>query len=203
MLSLSKFLIEEKNTKHGVMTFGRMNPPTTGHMKVIDKIKTLAAKYKTTGHVIVSHSHDPKKNPLTSTQKIKHLKRYAPDMQVSSSSKEHPSILHAAANFHKKGVEHLHVVVGSDRVEEMKKLLNSYNGKKSQHGEYNFKKITVHSSGNRDPDSEGTEGMSASKMREHASNKDFHSFRAGVPSHVSDTHAKELFKDVRSGMSHK
>jgi hypothetical protein len=124
-------------------------------------------------------------------------------MQVSSSSKEHPSILHAAANFHKKGVTHLHVVVGSDRVKEMKKVLNSYNGKKSKHGEYNFKKITVHSSGNRDPDSEGTEGMSASKMREHASNKDFHSFRAGVPSHVSDTHAKELFKDVRSGMSHK
>ena len=118
------------------------------------------------------------------------------------------SILHAAANFHKKGVEHLHVVVGSDRVEEMKKLLNSYNGKKSQHGEYNFKKITVHSSGNRDPDSEGTEGMSASKisaskMREHASNNDFRSFRAGVPSHVSDTNAKELFKDVRSGMGHK
>ena len=163
MLSLSKFLIEEKNTKHGVMTFGRMNPPTTGHMKVIDKIKTLAAKYKTTGHVIVSHSNDPKKNPLTSTQKIKHLKRYAPSMQVSSSSKEHPSILHAAANFHKKGVEHLHVVVGSDRVEEMKKLLNSYNGKKSQHGEYNFKKITVHSSGNRDPDSEAKPAAEAKK----------------------------------------
>ena len=196
-------IIEEKDTgKHAVMTYGRMNPPTTGHLKVIDKVKEIAKDVGGSHHVIVSHTQDVKKNPLSGAQKVKALKRYSPDTNIEKSSKEHPSIFHHAEKLHKQGVTHLHVVVGSDRVKEFKDSLNKYNGKPNKEGHvpYNFKKITVHSAGHRDPDAEGSEGVSGTKMREHAKNKNFDEFRKGVPSHVSDTHAKELMNDTRKGM---
>jgi dephospho-CoA kinase len=195
-------LVEEtkQGEKHHAMTFGRMNPPTTGHLKLINKVKDVASKQNASHSVVVSHSQDSKKNPLTGTQKLKHLKRYSPDTNFKTSSKEHPTILHHAAELHKKGVTHLHMVVGSDRVKEMHHLLHKYNDVKAGHGHYNFKKITVHSAGHRDPDAEGSEGMSGTKMRAHAKDKDVSSFRKGVPSHVSHEHAKELMHDVRKGM---
>jgi hypothetical protein len=91
------------------------------------------------------------------------------------------------------------MVVGSDRVKEMKEKLHKYNGP-HEGALYHFKKIHVHSAGERDPDAEGTTGMSGTKMREHAKNKDVKSFKQGVPHHVSDTHAKELMHDTRKGM---
>ena len=185
---------------HHVMAFGRMNPPTTGHLKMIDKVKKVAKKTGGTHSVVVSHSQDSKKNPLSSKEKLKHLHRYSPGTHFKAASKDHPTILHHAAEAHKAGTTHLHVVAGSDRVKEMHTLLHKYNGKTGSHGHYHFKKITVHSAGHRDPDAEGETGMSGTKMREHAKNKDFHSFRKGVPHHVSDTHAKELMHDTRKGM---
>ena len=196
-------IVEEKDTgKHAVMTYGRMNPPTTGHLKVIDKVKEIAKDVGGSHHVVVSHTQDAKKNPLSGAQKVKTLKRYSPDTNIEKSSKEQPSIFHHAEKLHKQGVTHLHVVVGSDRVKEFKDSLNKYNGKPNKEGHvpYNFKKITVHSAGHRDPDAEGSEGVSGTKMREHAKNKNFDEFRKGVPSHVSDTHAKELMNDTRKGM---
>lgn len=201
MKTFGQLLKEEQDKEHHhVLAFGRMNPPTTGHMKLIDKVKGIAQKVGGKHTIVVSHSQDTKKNPLSGEQKIKHLKRYSPGTNFKASSKEHPTLMHHAAELHKQGVTHLHVVGGSDRVKEYHDLLHKYNGVKAGHGHYNFKKITVHSAGHRDPDAEGTEGMSASKMREHAKNKDFSSFRHGVPHHVSDQHAKELMHDVRKGM---
>jgi predicted kinase len=216
-------IVEEKDTgKHAVMTYGRMNPPTTGHLKVIDKVKEIAKDVGGSHHVIVSHTQDVKKNPLSGEQKIKHLKRYSPDTNIEASNKEHPSIFHHAEKLHNQGVTHLHVVVGSDRVKEFKDSLNKYNGKPNKEGKvpYHFKKITVHSAGQRDPDTEDKDkkekdsvsSMSATKMRDAASEKRFHDvknskgevvktgFRSGVPAHVSDTHAKELMNDTRKGM---
>ena len=195
-------IIEEakQGEKHAVMTFGRMNPPTTGHLKVIDKVKDVAHNVGGSHHIMVSHSQDTKKNPLSGEQKVKHLKRYSPGTNVESSSKEEPSIFHHAAKLYKKGVTHLHVVVGSDRVKEFRDSVNKYNGISGKHGHYKFHKITVHSAGQRDPDAEGSEGMSGTKMREHAKNKNFGEFRKGVPAHVSDTHTKELMHDTRKGM---
>jgi dephospho-CoA kinase len=92
------------------------------------------------------------------------------------------------------------MVGGSDRAEEYHKLLHKYNGVKGPHGSYNFKHIEVHSAGDRDPDAEGVEGMSASKMREHALKGKFKAFRSGVPSKMSDDHAKEMYDHVRKGM---
>ena len=200
MKSFLDIIEEEKSgDKHHVMAFGRMNPPTTGHLKVIDKVKEIAHKHNAEHSVVTSHSQDSKKNPLSAAQKVKHLKRYSPGTHFVSSTKEHPTFLHHAAELHKKGVTHLHMVAGSDRVKEYKEKLHKYNGT-HKGALYNFKKIHVHSAGHRDPDSEGSEGMSGTKMREHAKNKDIHSFKKGVPSHVSHDHAKELMHDTRKGM---
>ena len=92
------------------------------------------------------------------------------------------------------------MVGGSDRTSEYERLLNRYNNVKGPHGLFNFTKIQVHSAGERDPDAEGVEGMSASKMREAASKSDFAKFKQGVPSNVSDKIAREMMMDVRKGM---
>jgi cytidyltransferase-like protein len=184
-----------------VTAFGRMNPPTTGHLKLIDAVHSIADKENAVHSVIVSGSHDPKKNPLSPQQKLKHLNRYSPRTNFTAASKNSPTLLHHLSKLHDAGHSHLIYVGGSDRTKDMEDLINRYNGVHGKHGYYNFKKIEVRSAGHRDPDSEGTEGMSGTKMREHASNNDFESFRKGVPNNVSDDHARELMHDVRSGMS--
>lgn len=201
---MKKFLelYEEENKTHKpvVMAFGRMNPPTSGHLKLIDKVKSTAEKEGAKHTVILSHSQDAKKNPLTGEQKLKHARRYSPGTHFEVASKEHPTLMHHAARLHAAGHDHLIVVGGSDRTKEYHDLLHKYNGVHGKHGYYKFKKIEVRSAGHRDPDSEGTEGVSGTKMRHHAQNNDFHSFRQGVPHHVSDHHARELMRDVRKGM---
>ena len=191
--------IQEAPEKHAVLAFGRMNPPTTGHAKLVDKVKEVAKSVGGSHHVVLSHSQDPKKNPLSAKDKLKHAKRFFPDTNLSTSNKESPTFLDQAAKLHKSGVTHLHMVAGSDRTEEYKKKLAQYNGS-AKGALFNFKKITVHSSGERDPDAEGTEGMSASKMRSHASTGNFKEFKKGIPSHVEPNHAKELYSDVRKHM---
>ena len=198
-MKFREFLQEQKE-KHAVMAFGRMNPITVGHEKLVNKVKDIADKVGGSAHIVVSHSQDSKKNPLTSAQKVKHAKRAFPGVNVSASSPDAPNFLAQAAKLHKQGVTHLHMVGGQDRVGEFHKLLHKYNGVKGPHGSFNFKKIEVHSAGDRDPDAEGVEGMSASKMREHASKGNFKEFRKGVPSKMTDAHAKEMYNHVRQGM---
>ena len=202
---MKKFLekIQEDAMTHKpvVMAFGRMNPPTIGHEKLVDRVKQIAKDYKAPHHIILSHSVDAKKNPLDVASKIKHARRFFPGANISASSKEKPTFLQHAADLNKAGHDHLVMVAGSDRIPEYEKKLHQYNGTGA--GKlYNFKKIEVKSAGHRDPDAEGAEGMSASKMREHASNNDFTSFKQGIPAHVPEKHAKELFRDVRRGMGH-
>ena len=198
-MKFKDFLFEQKE-KHAVLAFGRFNPPTSGHQLVVNKVKDVAREVGGSHHIVLSHSQDAKKNPLSATQKVKHAKRAFPGTNFSSSSKESPNFLTQAADLHKKGVSHLHVVGGSDRVKEFHDTLHRYNGT-HKGALFNFKKITVHSAGERDPDAEGVSGMSASKMRDHASNGRFEEFKKGVPSSMSHSHAKELYNDVRKGMS--
>ena len=201
MKNYRSFILEAKTKSSNtvVMAFGRMNPPTTGHAKLVDKVRELAQQHDAHHEIILSHSHDSEKNPLTQAQKIKHAKRYFPGANITGSSSEQPNFLEHAKRLHQAGHDHLVMVAGDDRVGEYQKILNKYNG--SHEGAlFNFKKISVVSAGSRDPDAEGVEGMSASKMREHAKNNNFDGFRQGVPSHVSDKHAKELFNDVRKGI---
>ena len=195
-----KQFLEEQKEKHAVLAFGRMNPPTVGHAKLVDKVKEVAKEVGGTHHVVISHSQDEKKNPLSAQDKLKHAKRFFPDTNLSTSDKEHPTFLQHAAKLHKAGATHLHMIAGSDRVDEYKTKLAQYNGT-HKGALYNFKHITVHSAGERDPDAEGVSGMSASKMRGHAETGNFKEFKKGIPKHVAPEHAKELYHDVRKGMN--
>lgn len=183
--------------KHIVFAFGRLNPPTAGHSKLIDKVKSVAASKGADHRVIVSHSYDKNKNPLTAQQKISYLKHIHSGTKFEASSKEHPHFLAHLKKMHKEGHTHVTMVAGSDRVGEFQKLVDKYNGKQ---GEYHFKSVKVVSAGHRDPDAEGTTGISGTKMRAHAGNNDYKSFKSGLHTKANDTHAKKLFAATRKGM---
>ena len=191
------YLIEE--TKEVYFTFGRMNPPTIGHGKVMDALKSKArgADYR----VYVSQSQDAKKNPLSYSDKIKHLRKMFPShaRQVMVDKKVRTAI-EALVSLYNAGYRKINMVVGEDRIREFDTLLNKYNGVKARHGFYNFENINVISAGRRDPDAEGVEGMSASKMRGFAQNNNFQDFAQGLPSKVNNKDARKLFNDVRKGM---
>jgi len=192
--------LTEAPEKHGVLAYGRMNPPTKGHEQVINKVHEVAKEHNAVHKVVLSHSQDKSKNPLPADVKVKHARNAFPDTNIEAASKEHPTILHHAAAMARQGVKHLHVVAGSDRVEEYHKLLHKYNGVKSGHGHYKFKSIKVHSSGERDPDAEGTSGISGTKMREHATAGRKNKFHAALPSNMKPEHKDALYHDVRHHM---
>ena len=201
-MKFKDFLIKESKDRHAVLAFGRLQPPTTGHEVLVNKVKEVAKQHGAEHHIVLSHSNDPKSNPLTAKQKVKHAKRFFPGTNITTSDKEHPNFLTQAAKLHKTGVTHLHMVAGSDRIPEYKRILKKYNGT-HEGALFNFKKIDVHSAGERDPDAEGTTGMSGSKMRAHAVSGKYKEFKKGVPKHISDEHAKELYHDLRKGMNMK
>ena len=183
---------------HHVFAFGRMNPPTVGHGALVDKVKEVAKANNADHSIVLSHSQDPAKNPLSPEQKLKHAKRFFPGTNIQAATKESPTFIHHLKDLHKKGVTHLTMVAGSDRVEEYKKIIDKYNGPGK---EFNFKSANVVSAGERDPDAEGVSGMSASKMRAHAATDNFRGFKGGIPKHVSPEHAREMFDDVKAGMA--
>ena len=183
---------------HAVLAFGRMNPPTTGHEKFIKKTHEVAKKVGGKAHVVASHSEGSSKNPIPQKKKLEYIKKVAhKDVHVSGSSKEHPTILHQASKLHAAGHKHLHVVAAGEREKEFHDKLHQYNGKSGKHGHYHFKSITVHSAGKRDPDSHGTEGISGTKMREHAHNNDHKSFKAGLPKALHP-HKDEIMNHIKT-----
>lgn len=123
--------------------------------------------------------------------------KYARSIMLNKKVK---NVFDVAVQLHNEGFKNIVMVVGSDRVREFDVLLNKYNGKKGRHGLYNFQRINVISAGARDPDADGIEGMSASKMRAAASSNDFTAFSQGLPKSVANAEAKRIFNAVRKGM---
>jgi len=174
-----------------VISFGRMNPVTVGHEKLINKVLTTARSRRATPFVYLSHSTDPKKNPLPYDQKLMFAQAaFGRRLVVKSRAR---TIIEVAKEL-QKTFKTLILVVGSDRVKEFDDLLNRYNGK-----EFTFDKIEVISAGERDPDAEGVTGMSASKMRKAAEDGDLASFKKGLPRKLQSK-AKSVYGAVRAGM---
>lgn len=190
-------MVEEEKAIY--FTFGRMNPPTIGHEKLMASMASKAGRnpYR----VYLSQSQDSKKNPLRYADKVKFARkmypRYARNIMAD---KKIRNVFDIAQKLYNDGYKNIVMVVGSDRVQEFEILLKKYDGKKGKHGLYKFNKITVVSAGDRDPDAEGVSGMSASKMRAAASENDFTAFSQGLPKSVSNADAKSLYNAVRSGM---
>ena len=195
--SFKQYLVEEESTVY--FTFGRMNPPTTGHEKLMNELAKKSGKnpYK----IFLSQSEDKKKNPLAYQEKIKMVRKFFPKhaRQVIL-DKKIKSVFDVATRLFNEGYKNLTMVVGSDRVMEFNTLLNKYNGVKSRHGLYNFSRINAVSAGERDPDADDVSGMSASKMRKVASEGNFAQFTQGLPKSVSNAEAKKAYNQVRKGM---
>ena len=188
----------EQKLKPVVFTFGRFNPPTTGHLKLLDKVASIAKgnNYK----VYASQSNNPKKDPLQYKEKIGFMRKMFPkhgrNIVMSPKIK---TVFDIASELYDEGFNKIIMVVGGDRVKEFDSLLKKYNGVKGRHGFYNFVEgIEVVSAGERDPDAEGVTGMSASKMRKAAVDGDFKSFQNGLPKGYSD--GTKLFNTLRKRM---
>ena len=195
--SFKNYLVEEERTVF--FTFGRMNPPTTGHEKLMNELAKKSGKHPY--RVYLSQSKDNKKNPLDFKYKVKTVRKFFPKhaRQVML-DRNVKNVFDAVTEIYNDGYKNVSMVVGSDRVNEFKTLLNKYNGKKGRHGLYNFSKINVISAGDRDPDADDVSGMSASKMRKLASDGDFTQFSQGLPRSVSNNEAKKVYNEVRRGM---
>ena len=187
---------EVEKTK-GTLTvaFGRFNPPTTGHEKLLD---TVATSSDDGDYVIIpSRSQDKKKNPLDPDMKVSAMQQMFPkhkDKIVNDGANR--TIFDVLKKAHTDGYTNVRIVGGSDRVAEFEKLTGTYNGKL-----YNFDNIEVRSAGNRDADSDDVSGMSASKQRKAAAENDFEGFLRGVPTSMNKKMAKDLFNNVRKGMN--
>ena len=195
--SFKSYLIEEERTVF--FTFGRMNPPTTGHEKLMNELAKKSGKHSY--RVYLSQSVDKKKNPLDYGTKVKTVRKFFPKhaRQVMLDKKV-KNVFDAVTEIYNDGYKNVSMIVGSDRVNEFTVLLKKYNGVKGRHGLYNFKKINVISAGDRDPDADDVSGMSASKMREAASDGHFTKFSQGLPRNVSNSDAKKVYNEVRRGM---
>ena len=185
-------------TKEVTITFGRFNPPTTGHEKLLDAVAKVArgSKYM----VFASQSNDAKKNPLDYTTKVKYMRKMFPKHARSIMlDKSVRSVFDILTKIYDQGYNKVNMVVGSDRVPEFEALVNKYNNVKGRHGFYNFEGgINIVSAGERDPDSDDVSGMSASKMRAAAQANDLATFSKGLPRGFKD--GQSLFNDVRKGM---
>ena len=174
--------------------FGRFNPPTVGHEKLLGAARKAAAGGQV--KIYPSRSADPKKNPLDPDMKISYMKKMFPDYEEEIiNDAEMKSIFDVLKTADKDGFKNVNIIVGADRQAEFENLAQKYNGDL-----YNFDQIRVISAGVRDSDAEGVEGMSASKMRKAVQDDDFDSFRRGTPKGLKDADAQAVFDAVRTGM---
>ena len=181
-----------------VFTFGRFNPPTTGHEKLLNKVKMVAGSSR---YVIYpSQSQNPKKDPLPFALKVAYMRKMFPKHAKNIlADKKIINVFDIAVKLYNEKYTDIGMVVGSDRVKEFRSLLDKYNGVTGKkHGYYKFRTISVISAGERDPDAEGVSGMSASKMRAAAYEGDLESFKLGVPKGFKEV--EKLYKDVRKYM---
>ncbi len=198
MKKFSEFVKESASEKSIVFTFGRFNPPTNGHEKLMDKVASVAkgGAYR----IYASQSTDPKKNPLTYDEKIKFMRKMFPKHARNIiADKSIKTAIEVISKLYAEGFTKVTMIVGSDRVDEFHALLNKYNGVEARHGYFNFKGgVQIASAGERDPDADDVSGMSASKLRAAAAANDFEVFSKGMPSGYKD--AQQLFNAIRKGM---
>ena len=186
---------EEKEASTDTLTlaFGRFNPPTVGHEKLLQMARKTAAGGDL--KIYPSRTQDPKKNPLDADMKVSFMKKMFPDFDENIVNDDEMRSIFNVLQTADGEYKNVTIIVGSDRQSEFESLATKYNGEL-----YNFDDIRVVSAGVRDADAEGVEGMSASKMRKAVVDDDFEAFKRGVPSSVKDADAQALYDAVRTGM---
>jgi len=185
----------EKTKGTLTIAFGRFNPPTTGHEKLLD---TVAKSSDDGDYIIVpSRTQDKKKNPLDADTKVSIMRQMYPNhSERIVNDPQNRTIFDVLKKAHMDGYAGVRIIGGGDRVKEFEKLSGDYNGKL-----YAFDNLEVRSAGDRDPDSDDVSGMSASKQRQAAAEGDFKTFRKGVPASMNNKQARELYNTLRAAMN--
>jgi len=199
MITFKEYLKEDED-KSVIFTFGRMNPPSLGHEKLLRSMNEAVGSSDC--HIYLSKTSDSKKNPLEYNEKIKFVRKMFPKYGRNIILDESISdILSVLVKLYNENYKKVTLMVGSDRVDELKKLTNKYNGLENyKHGFYKFNEgIKVLSAGERDQDGTISESVSSSQMREHAMNDNFGEFAKCVPSQYNDL--RDLFNAVRHGLN--
>jgi len=187
--------LAEKSEKTVNFTFGRLNPPTSGHAKLVSKLTSLQGD----SIIFLSQSQDKKKNPLSWSDKVKFVKKMFKGVKVST-NKNVKTPFHAIKELAKK-YDNINMIVGSDRVQSFEKMVLPYiNNPDSKDPIILNGEFKVISAGERDPDADGVSGMSASKMREFAKADDIESFSKGIDD-LKDIEIKALFDLVKSNLA--
>ena len=173
---LKELFLKEDDRSTAVFAFGRFNPPTIGHQKLIQTLLSTAEKANGKAYLFLSHKQNNKTDPLTFAEKQAYIQQFFPKVAVGDAASN--TIIKALQKIQSEGRTRIVMVAGSDRVEEFEKLLNQYNGKPDKAGNnlYKFDNIKVVNAGQRDPDAEGVSGASASKARELAAKGQWHEF---------------------------
>ena len=173
---LRELFLKEDDRATAVFAFGRFNPPTIGHQKLLDKVKSMAQQVNGKGFVFLSQKQNNKTDPLSFQEKQNYIQKFYPELMIGDAGVK--TIIQALQKIQAEGRTRIVMIAGSDRVMEFQKLLNQYNGKPDKAGNdlYKFDSIDVVSAGERDPDQEGASGASASKARELANKGQEHEF---------------------------
>jgi len=173
---LRELFLREDDRATAVFAFGRFNPPTIGHQKLLDKVIAMTKQVNGKGYVFLSQKQNNKTDPLTFKEKQDYMKMFYPQLAIGDAGVK--TIIQALQKIQAEGRTRIVMIAGSDRVMEFQKLLNQYNGKPDKEGNdlYKFDSIDVVSAGERDPDQEGASGASASKARELANKGQEHEF---------------------------
>ncbi|MBC8442592.1 MAG: DUF192 domain-containing protein [Proteobacteria bacterium] len=188
-------ILEQTSNKSVVFTFGRFQPPTSGHQLLINKVIKEASKLRAEHRIYPSHSQDSKQNPLSHKDKVLYMRKMFPKADIVDDKKA-KTPYHVLESLSKEGYKKVYFIVGGDRVSEFKNGMKKYVGKDG----YDFDVFEVLSAGKRDPDAEGVVGMSGSKMRKASQDNDFEKFITGVPDKTPKRVTQGLFKAIRKGM---
>ena len=179
------------------VVFGRFNPPTKGHEKLLQQAEKAAAGGDL--KIYPSRTQDNKKNPIDPDMKVSYMRKMFPEYEEQIiNDPEMRSIFHVLVTAAEEGYTGINIVVGADRLGEFENLATKYNGDL-----YNFKEIKTISAGPRDDDAEGVEGVSSSKQRKAVMDDDYQAFKRGLPSGMDDADGQALFDAVRTGLSQK
>ena len=178
------------------IAFGRFNPPHAGHQQLMDTAAAAAEAEESDYMIVPSRSNDPKKNPLDADTKVAFMRGMFPQHSSRIQNDQNTrTIFDVLKKAHNDGYTNVRIVGGADRVKEFDKLANNYNGSL-----YQFDNVEVVSAGDRDPDADGGEGMSASRLRLAASENDFITFMSAMPEGFPRREAKQLFDTTRMSM---
>jgi hypothetical protein len=185
MKTFKLFLREQTDSKTAVIAYGRYNPPTIGHQKLINKVVEVSKRDLADGFIVPSHSVDDKKNPLTFEEKKRLLELMTSDVEILDIGK---TIIDLLKNLQARGYTRIVHVAGSDRIPEFEKLIGMYNNRPDRDNiiPFSFQEYEFESAGERDPDSEDVSGMSASKLRQLAVDGMLEEFKQGMSDTISD-----------------